>query len=77
MVRVLAAEPFLCWDCRTAKFRVESDGSRFTVAIYHLKECPALRSGWSARSCDDYVRAVLIMGGISLSDYWDVTGAHR
>jgi hypothetical protein len=77
IVRILQAEAFLCWDCRTARYRVEHDGERFTVALYHLKECPALRSGWSARAADDYIRAVLILGGLHLADYLDVTGVHR
>jgi hypothetical protein len=77
MARILAGEPFLCWDCRTARFRVEHDGGRIVVALYHLKECPVHRSAWSARSADDYLRAVLILGGMALSDYCDVAGLHR
>lgn len=77
IIRILSAEPFLCWDCRSARFRVESGGARFTVALYHLRTCPVRRSSWSERAADDYLRAVLILGGMSLSDYCDVTGAHR
>lgn len=67
MVRALSAEPFLCWDCRSARFRISFDGAR--VTLYHLRECPVLRSSWLTRCADDYIRALLIMSGISLADY--------
>jgi hypothetical protein len=79
IVRILSGEPFLCWDCRTARFRVEYDlvHGRHVVALYHLAECPAHWSSWSARAADDYLRALLIIGGMTLAEYCDVTGAHR
>lgn len=77
IIRILSGEVFLCWDCRSAKFRVEHDGARFVIALYHLRECPVHRSGWSVRVADDYVRAVLIMGGMVLADYCDPDLAHR
>jgi hypothetical protein len=77
MTRILSQEPFLCWDCRTARFRVEYDGERYVVALYHLKECPVHRSSWSSRAADDYIRALLIMGGMTLADYLDPALAHR
>jgi hypothetical protein len=77
MIRILSAESALCHDCGTARFRVEFDVARFTVALYHLRECPVRRSAWSARAADDYLRAVLIMSGMTLAEYGDVTGEHR
>jgi len=79
ITRILSAEPFLCWDCRTARFRVEYDPvhGRHVAALYHLKTCPVRRSAWSARAAEDYVRALLIMGGMALAEYGDVTAAHR
>ena len=78
IIRIMSAEPFLCWDCRTARFRVEHDGAGgHVVVLYHLRECPVRHSAWSKRAADDYVRAVLIMGGMTLAEYCDVTGAHR
>jgi hypothetical protein len=47
------------------------------VALDHLRECPVLRTPWSARAADDYIRAVLIMGGMTLAEYCDVSGLHR
>jgi hypothetical protein len=76
---ILAAEAFLCWDCRTAAFGIEWDpyNERHMVALDHLRECPVLRTPWSARAADDYIRAVLIMGGMTLAEYCDVSGLHR
>jgi hypothetical protein len=78
MTRILSAEPFLCWDCRTARFRVEHgrDGGH-VIALYHLPECPVHHSAWSERAADDYIRAVLIIGGMALAEYGDVTEVHR
>ncbi len=79
IARILSAEVFLCWDCRTASFKVAAgERRRPVVEVFHLPTCPAYeRSGWSARACEDYVRAVLIMGGLHLSDYCDGSVAHR
>ena len=61
IIRILSGEPALCWDCGSGRFRVEYDGARFTVALYHLRECPVRGSAWSERAADDYIRALLIM----------------
>jgi hypothetical protein len=77
MIRILSAEPALCPDCGSARFRVEFDGARHVVALYHLRECPVRRSAWSKRAADDYLRALLIIGGMCLAEYADVEPVHR
>jgi len=47
------------------------------IALYHDASCPVRRSAWSARAADDYLRAVLILGGMKLADYLDPGMAHR
>ena len=77
ITRILGELPALCHDCGSVAFRVERGSERPVVAVYHLASCPALRSAWSARACDDYVRAVLILGGLHLAEYGDGEVAHR
>ena len=77
IIRILSAEPFLCHDCGTVAFRVEHGDERPVVAVYHTATCPALRCRWSARACDDFVRACLILGGLHLADYADGELSHR
>ena len=73
IARILSAEVFLCWDCRTSAFKVcAGERHRPVVEVFHLPTCPAYRgSSWSARVCEDYIRACLLMAGHHLSDYYD------
>lgn len=78
IARILSLEPFVCWDCRTSAFKVSPGKRRPVVEVFHLPTCPAYRrSAWSARVCEDYVRACLVLGGLHLADYCDGTVEHR
>ena len=81
IVRILSREPFLCHDCETASFKVSpgtAPARRPVIEVFHLPTCPAYqRSSWSARACGDYIRAVLILGGLHLADYGDSEVSHR
>lgn len=71
IAQILAREPSLCLDCGTVRFKVSyaEYQDRFDVVLYHLRDCPVRRSSWSMRACDDYLRALLIIAGLSLADY--------
>jgi hypothetical protein len=81
IARILSLEPFVCHDCESSSFRVSlgpAPARRPVIEVFHLLTCPAYqRSSWSARACSDYIRAVLIIGGLHLADYGDGEVEHR
>ena len=76
---ILYAEPALCEDCMTVRFRLSfnPETGAHVVELIHRRTCPCRRLAWSRRGCDDYIRSLLIIGGIHLAEYNDVEPVHR
>ena len=76
---ILYAEPALCPDCGSVKFRVtfNPETGAHVIELVHDRMCPVRRSAWSRRACDDHVRALLLLGGLHLAEYDDIEPVHR
>jgi hypothetical protein len=76
---ILYAEPSLCPDCMTVKFRIycnpESGGH--VIELIHKRTCPCKRSAWSRRAASDHIRAVLLLAGLHLAEYNDTECTHK
>jgi len=76
---ILYGEAELCLDCPTLKFRISfnPETGAHVIELIHARTCPCRRSAWSRRAADDHIRALLILGGLSLADYCDVEPTHK